>query len=133
MSYKLFLDDSRNPEVCVHYMHLRIGPDNPLYLEEWVVVRNYDEFISTIKKLGIPDVVSFDHDLVFEHYGISQNREDHELYHNREDRQKTGYDCAQWLVNYCEKKDKLLPKWFVHSDNAIGAERITELLKSYIY
>ena len=46
MSYKLFIDDERDP----------IGDD-------WVIVRSYDEAISKIKELGCPGFISFDHDL----------------------------------------------------------------------
>lgn len=69
MSYKLFLDDIRNPTECSLYMYKRIGKENLSYLDEdWVVVRNYSEFIGAIFDRGLPNLVSFDHDLAHEHY-----------------------------------------------------------------
>lgn len=130
MSYKLFLDDVRNPEDCVHYMHKRVGPDNPLYLQEWTIVRNYDDFVNTIKQSGLPELVSFDHDLADEHYGSLQTVEGAEEHESWEGREKTGYDCAIFLLEYCYWRDLPLPKCFVHSMNAVGSERITKLLNT---
>ena len=45
--YCLFLDDWRDPEDCFEYMHL------PEYItENWVIVRNYDEFVKIIQEKG---------------------------------------------------------------------------------
>ena len=66
MSYKLFLDDERTPETTYHYMGL------PIFKElDWIIVRDYNEFISSIEKNGIPDIIAFDHDLAdgFEIWG----------------------------------------------------------------
>lgn len=61
---KIFLDDIRHPVDCVKYMHTRIGPKNPLYLDEWLIVRTYDDFKDVIiKNAGNISHVSFDHDL----------------------------------------------------------------------
>ena len=46
MSYKLFLDDIRNPL------------DNG-----WEIVRSYEEFLTIIQERGKPRSISFDHDL----------------------------------------------------------------------
>ena len=43
---KLYLDDIRIPKT-----------------EGWVIVRTYDEFVNWITKNGLPEEVSFDHDL----------------------------------------------------------------------
>lgn len=67
MSYKLFLDDERNP-YKVTWVKLPLGP--------WVVVRNYDQFIKHITNHGIPSFVSFDHDLADEHYRQSMYDKD---------------------------------------------------------
>ncbi len=63
MSYNLFLDDFRMPADVVLYM-----PKCAYYTDrEWVIVRSYDEFVKTIEEMGIPQAVSFDHDLADEH------------------------------------------------------------------
>jgi hypothetical protein len=135
MAYKLFLDDNRNPVHCITYMHLRIGLKNPIYLQnEWVIARNYESFKNTVEEMGLPEFVSFDHDLADEHYGKYgadlQSPEGWEEYHTDENREYTGYDCAKWLVNYCMDHKKSIPPFTVHSMNPIGTERIMNYLKN---
>lgn len=48
MTYKLFLDDERDP------------PNDNTY---WVIARSSSEAISIIETNGIPSFISFDHDL----------------------------------------------------------------------
>jgi len=123
MGYKLFLDGKRNPVHCIN----RIGRKNPIYLEnDWVICRNYKSFVNTIEDMGLPEFVSFDHDLGDEHYRsiIDSGRVEYESY-----TEKTGYECAKWLVNYCMDHKLALPGYAVHSDNPIGAENILSHLK----
>ena len=87
---KLFLDDIRNP------------PDS-----SWDVVRSYDEFVSYISLNGVPDFISFDHDLG--------------------DAVPTGMDCAKWLV----ETERLLPNFAVHSANPPGRINIFSLLENW--
>ena len=130
MNYKLFLDDKRNPVHCIGYMYQRIGRKNPIYLEnDWVICRNYISFVNTIENMGLPEFVSFDHDLSFDHYGIS-SPEDWRDYYDKPEREKTGYDCAKWMVNYCMDNKESLPEYAVHSDNIVGAENILSYLKN---
>lgn len=66
---KLFLDDVRQPAECASYMHTRIGALNPIYLEEWMTVRNYNEFKKALKKHHCKIThISYDHDLADIHY-----------------------------------------------------------------
>ena len=83
---KLFLDD------------VRPAPD-----DSWTIVRSYDDFVAYISRYGVPDLISFDHDL-----GAG----------------KSGYDCAKWLMEngYC------LKMWRVHSMNPVGRDNIKFLL-----
>lgn len=123
----VFLDDFRNPKDCLTYMHKRIGSLNPIYLQNWVVVRNYDQFVETVKNnIDTITHVSFDHDLAEEHY-VSDTWEfsDLDIYSER-----TGYDCAVWLKEFYEKNDTDLPVMFVHSMNPIGTKRIIELFNN---
>ena len=119
--YCLFLDDWRDPEDCFEFMHL------PEYLtEDWEVVRNYDEFIKIIQEKGIPEIISFDHDLDFEHYQCQVNI----LYDQFIE--KTGYHCAKWLIDYCIDNNKELPtKIFIHTWNIAGSANIKSLFQSY--
>lgn len=59
MGYNLFLDDTRVPIDCLQYM-----PNPSLYKNlKWEICRNYDEFVRKIEAGGMPDLISFDHDL----------------------------------------------------------------------
>ena len=99
--YKLFLDDIRMP-----------------VSEGWHIVRNYNEFVDTINKYGLPVFISFDHDLSTEHYS------------NMPSVEKTGYDCAKFLVEYCMDNKKELPDFYVHSMNPVGSANIKTLLNN---
>lgn len=109
--YALFLDDIRKP------LGLIFDDGIP-----WVIVRNYNQFVEYVTKKGLPILVTFDHDLANEHY-VS---DDVSTY-----KEKTGMDCAKWLVEYCMKNNVKLPPWRVHSMNPIGKENIISLLKSF--
>lgn len=116
--YNLFLDDIRDPEGVASY----IGPENvkKLYEEnKWVVVRNYDDFLGELGRRGLPDLVSFDHDLSVE------------MMMGEETGEKSGLDCAKALIDYCIETNKKLPTCIVHSLNPVGKENITELLKAF--
>lgn len=45
---KLFLDDIRQPQACVNYMSFCIGSLSSVYLEDWMIVKNYQEFIDAV-------------------------------------------------------------------------------------
>ena len=114
---KLFLDDVRVP-YDVFKMII-----NPIYEnnEDWVIVKHYYEFVSYIKENGIPDFLSFDHDLSFDHY-LSENQEGDIDYNSL--KEKTGYDCAKWLVQYCLENNLTIPDYYVHSANPVGKKNI---------
>ena len=66
---KLFLDDVRVPSDCIGYMPMRIGGNAVIYHSiDWVIVRDHYQFINWITKNGLPNLISFDHDLSDEHY-----------------------------------------------------------------
>lgn len=118
-TYKLFLDDVRSPEDV--YKYTKLG----LYLSDWIIVKDYEQFISAIYLHGLPNIISFDHDLGFtDEYYIESNLPS-------PGSEKTGYDCAKWLVNYCIDTKSVLPTYYIHSQNPVGAENIDLLLKNY--
>lgn len=120
MSYNLFLDDMRVPEDCFEYTH------QPVYLmEDWVVVTNYEEFVMAITERGLPDMISFDHDLGDEHYGKTEILYDQYT-------EKTGYHCAKWLLEYIMDHELELPQHIlIHSMNPVGSKNIESLFKTY--
>lgn len=116
----LFLDDIRNP---------------PEHLSKiFDIVRSYDEFVDYIETYGVPEVISFDHDLHPEHTSFFYERggfknppdPKNELF-----RIKTGYDCAKWLINYCDENNFKLKIVVIHSRNPIGSSNLYQLISSY--
>lgn len=132
---KLFLDDYRSPEDCLKYCYKWYGTNQLVYNEQdWAVVKNYPEFVNYIQQYGIPDLISFDHDLADEHY--HQNMQEGKLnYYTQDfltnDCSKTGYHCAKWLTEYCMDKNLDLPQFMVHSMNPVGRENIITLLENF--
>ena len=118
--YNIFLDDVRIPTQVT-------WADIPQY-QHYSLVRNYNEFISLILARGLPKYVCYDHDLANEHY--SDAFRNVALPYNSYT-EKTGYDCAKWLVNYCMEKDQDLPEYIVHSMNPAGGKNIWEYLENY--
>jgi hypothetical protein len=116
----LFLDDIRDP---IHaYGYTNFG----LFLtKEWDIVRDYDKFVDYINTNGLPDFIAFDHDLGEIHYGINL-WDDH-----TNDTEKTGYDCAKFLINYCMDNNLKLPEFYVHSMNPVGKKNIIEILNNF--
>lgn len=116
----LFVDDNRQP---------------PLYLNRvFDVVKNYDEFVEYIETFGVPEVISFDHDLHMEHtlYFFENGgfREPPDP-NNAIFTNKTGYDCAKWLLEYCDANNLNLKNIIVHSRNPLGQRNIYNLICNY--
>jgi hypothetical protein len=115
---RVYLDDIRTP----------VEPN-------WVVVRDYDEFVKFVGETGLDniEVISLDHDLgrsaMHEYYtNVSPN---YKLdYDNITE--KTGYDCAKWLVDESMKNKVRLPEVVVHSANPIGSANITGYINNYL-
>lgn len=130
-NYKLFLDDIRIPSDVFKYIK------NEIYLDStWEIVRNYDEFIGYIEDSWLhdafPSIISFDHDLADEHYRPSMfnNPEKYNGYY-QDFEEKTGMDCAKWLVEFCMDNDLELPEFHVHSMNPVGGQNILLYLHNY--
>lgn len=126
----IWLDDIRNP---FENDWLAFSPIEQPFDVVWV--KSYNEFVDYIQKNGLPDGICFDHDLGFDikqsmrEQGVSK-RKSRKLY--RDLKEKNGYDCAKWLVNYCIDRDLNLPKYNIQSANPVGKVNIDGLLKSFI-
>ncbi len=105
----LYLDDVRIP--------LIMGID---------IVRSYDQFVWYINNKSIPDLISFDHDLAFEHYPVAESRPNLSIPYEKY-KEKTGYDCAKYIV----ENNLPLKYWNVHSMNNVGSNNIRQLLRKY--
>ena len=100
---KMYLDDLRTPIIEFDF-----------------VVRNYDSAISVIKKHGVPNFISFDHDLGVDSTGVPL---------------KSGYDLVKWIIKNDLENKYLIPLDFtykVHSQNPVGKRNIISLLDSYL-
>jgi len=129
---KLFLDDVRDPYDCTVYMSHRIGIESQVYLEsDWVVVRTHDEFVNHIKTHGLPELVSFDHDLALGHYTGEMYSTESDYEKSIEGTEPTGYESAKYLIDYCVDNGLKLPKYIIHSMNPVGVLRIESLLTSF--
>ncbi|MFP3598383.1 cyclic-phosphate processing receiver domain-containing protein [Chryseobacterium sp. SIMBA_029] len=113
----LFLDDIRYPHEVYRYTKQDIFLRN-----DWHIVRNYEEFVTRITEKGLPKWISFDHDLADEHY-LKPDSLDYT--------EKTGYECAKWLIEYCLENHVDLPEFYCHSMNPVGKENILRLLENF--
>jgi len=114
MSFKLFLDDYRDPSNVMPYMLDKMGRETLIYTEGWVVVRSYEEFrmaILTLRGLDITHV-SFDFDL-----------------NMTDGKRKTGEDCAKLLLVLYEGLGRKLPKVLIHSTNDNGIKKIKKVFE----
>ena len=100
---------------------------------DWVVVRSYDEFVRVVSEIGLENIdeISLDHDL-----GPSAMAEWHKNVYNNYTldynniTEKTGYDCAKWLVEQW-MEGKPVQRVYTHSANAIGASNIMGYINNY--
>jgi hypothetical protein len=126
----LFLDDIRNPIDAFSYTKQKMFID-----ENWDVVRNYEEFKNYIIQNGIPSMISFDHDLADSHYQPKHLWTDYDKSKEWQDQQihteKTGYECAKWLIEYCTENNLKLCSYFCHSMNPVGKDNIINALTNF--
>jgi hypothetical protein len=125
---RIYLDDVRTP----------IDKD-------WIVVRSYDQFCQKVIELGLEniEVISLDHDLgpsamneyfqnVHPNYTLDYNNIS----------EKTGMDCAKWLVQHfydisegktwARGSEINFPRVYVHSANPIGSGNITGYINNFL-
>lgn len=96
MTYRLFLDDERYP------------PEG-----DWKIARSVEEFILLVEHYGMPNRISFDHDLAGQ----------------------DGIHAAKWLVEQImDGRIDFGPEftYTVHSMNPIGAENIRSYMDSFM-
>jgi hypothetical protein len=120
---------NKNKKIWLYLDDVRIPTEG-----EWEVVRNYDEFVAHIKLngLGAYEVISLDHDLgegaMVEYY--TNTKPNYELDYNRIP-EKTGMDCARYLVAEAMDKKIPLPTIYVHSANPIGTANMIGYINNY--
>lgn len=126
--------ENQQLKTCLYLDDVRIPTNVIPGYREWDVVTNYEEFTAYILLNGIPDLISFDHDLADEHVEdwsrqmIQQGFQfpDYESY-----KEKTGLDCAKFLVTHAQNYNLKLNKICVHSHNPVGGKNILEFLNGF--
>lgn len=119
----LWLDDVRDPHEDDWVVFCPF-PKDQISEIDWV--KNYSEFCRNIEVYGLPDGICFDHDLGFTNEYYIENNIPSPI------PDKTGLDCAKWLVEYCINNNKKLPLYNIQSANTVGKENIDSYLKSFI-
>lgn len=109
MSWNLFIDDERWPKDATWAPHIALH-------DEWVIARNWEEVRGLIHNLGLPDTISFDHDL-----GENEPTGDRIL-----------SDMIEAFLDGNEDyKDLTLASVFVHSQNPVGAHNISKRWENF--
>lgn len=134
--YNLFLDDERIPYSSDRDVKNAFAvTKNPIYYTtHWEIVRNYYQFVEMIEKNGLPNLISFDHDL-----GKKYKREDVPAKFLSDDKndstilntEKTGYDALKWLCEYCLDHNQDLPEIYLHTANEVGFVNMRDYIKSF--
>ena len=96
---KLFIDDERMP------------PGNE---EEWWICRSSCEAMQQVLQHGVPEFISFDHDLGGD---------------------DTAMEFVKWLIEQDLDRPGFIPTTFsfdIHSQNPIGASNLRHILSSYL-
>ena len=100
---KLYLDDIRTPKD-----------------DDFIIVRSFQEAVKFVQQNGIPNYISFDHDLGCDEIGNIL---------------KSGYDFAKWLVDMDIENIHKFPNNFtfdIHRANPIGKNNIKSILNNYL-
>ncbi len=119
MKSKIYLDDIRTPVE-----------------KDWVVVRNYDEFVAKVTEIGLNniDVMSLDHDLgesAMKEYFNNVSPNYSLNYDNITE--KTGLDCCKWLVErWLDNENEAVCKIYTHSANPIGYSNIMGYINNFL-
>lgn len=103
MTYNLFIDDYRKPNDVVSCLD-----------REWVIARSAEQVSKIVSEMGMPDFISFDHDMTDLHY--AQDYSDG----------LTGAHIAYSLCRFfgCE-----MPPYQVHSWNPEAPARIADAIE----
>jgi hypothetical protein len=121
----------KKEKISLYLDDVRIPKDN-----SWQVVKDYTEFVSHIRLNGLEnyEVITLDHDLGKEAMDEFYNNAlpNYTLNYDNIINEKTGLDCAKWLVAESMIKKIPLPQIYVHSANPIGSANIMGYVNNYL-
>ena len=125
MKKLLWLDDIRNPFIADWLM--QYAPQFAYGEGETIWVKSYSEFVDWININGLPYMIAFDHDLA----DVKAIEGSDLVLATDFEKEKSGFECAKWLVQYCINNKADLPQWTVQSANPVGRDNINGLLNNY--
>lgn len=121
--YFLFLDDRRTLSMALKedpfFNNFLQKSGYNTKIEDIKIAKNATEFIEIIENFGVPEYVSFDHDLGDFYQEEGENKE------------KTGNTCAKWLCEYCLNNQIKIPSYHIHSNNPSGKININSTFIFY--
>ena len=97
----IWLDDFRLPHPS------DLGGDRIVW------VKTYDSFVKEVKSLG-------------ENISLCKVHFDHDL-----GEEKSGYDCAKFLVEWCMENGYEVPDYGIQSRNPVGRKNIQSIFETY--
>lgn len=86
--------------------------------DQWIIIKSYYDFIDYIPKIDFQE--------------ISEISLDHDLGDDKSEKERTGFDVAKWLVDYCIDNDYIMPQIKVHSSNTVGSDNIILLINNFL-
>jgi len=133
--YALFLDDERFPDPSFGGDQMSaydLTGNKKYFLLDWVIVRNFGDFVKTIEERGMPSTISFDHDLKDDHYyhynkfTVLTGWIDYTVVEG------TGLQAAKWLTEHMMNNNILeLPEILIHTQNKVGAKNIKNEFENF--
>lgn len=103
------------------------------YNDEWVHVTSYEDFTSTVDRLGVPDMISYDFILHPSHEAaLLEEDEDirRELIQNFS--VGSGYQCAEYILELLGEGEEH-PIYAVHTGDLLAKEYIRMLIEEHKY
>jgi hypothetical protein len=103
--------------------------------DQWLIVRNYDQFVENVSKIGLDNIsiISLDHDLdksATDHY-FNYVKKNYQIDYNQIE-EKTGMDVVRWLVEHSKITGSPIPQCYIHSHNPIGSANMMGYLNLYL-
>ena len=103
--------------------------------KEWIIVRDYREFVDKVLEIGLDniDIFSLDHDLdpsATNHY-FDYVKKNYSIDYSQIT-EHTGMDVVKWLISHSRETGFNIPKCYIHSHNPIGSGNMLGQINLYL-
>lgn len=103
--------------------------------KEWIIVRDYKEFVDKVLEIGLSniDIFSLDHDLdpsATSHY-FDYVKKNYSIDYSQIT-EPTGMDVVKWLISHSRETGLDIPKCYIHSHNPIGSGNMLGQINLYL-